>query len=48
MRQEERRREQADDRERAAVGVRERVGDSADVRDVPGQAAADGEPCRDR
>ena len=46
VRHEERRREEADDGERDAVGVGERVGDGADVRDVPRHAGAERErPC---
>ena len=43
-RDEERGREEADGRERDAVVAGERIGDGSDVRDVPGQAGADGEP----
>jgi hypothetical protein len=44
MRDEQRRREEPDRGERDVVVVGERIGDRADVRDVPGQAAADREP----
>ena len=44
MRDEERRRQQADRRERDAVVLGQRIGDRADVRHVPREAAADCEP----
>jgi hypothetical protein len=37
-------RQEPDGRQRRVVMLGERVGDGADVRDIPGQAAADGEP----
>jgi hypothetical protein len=43
MREEERRREQADDGQCGVVGVREGVGDRADVGDVPRDARAEDE-----
>ena len=43
VRDEQRGRQEPDGRERDAVVLGERVGDGADVRDVPGQAATDGE-----
>ena len=47
VRHEERGRQETDRRERHAVMVGERIGDRADVGDVPGQAAADRESCDD-
>jgi hypothetical protein len=44
MRHEQRGREQADRGQRDAIGVGERVGDRADIRDVPREKAADDEP----
>jgi hypothetical protein len=44
MRDEERRREQTDGRDGDAVVIGQRIGCRADVRDVPREAPADGEP----
>jgi hypothetical protein len=44
VRDEERRRQQTDRGERDAVVLRERVGNRADVGDVPRQESADDEP----
>ena len=48
VRDEERGRQEPDGGERDVVVVCERIGDGADVRDVPGQAATDGETPRRR